>query len=137
FMDEPSYLFHFHTCSYSTSLKPTVTFSPSVNIGRLINIPFPASNVAISSSVAVGITSFKLFSRYTLPLVLKYLRGSSSLISINVLISSFVGVSSTRCILVNLIHSSSYHFFEFFDVLHIYYTLNVNVILLNIYIFIY
>src|SRR5690625_7241079 len=116
-MDYPSYLFHFHTCSYSASLKPTVTFSPSVNIGRLINIPFPASNVAISSSVAVGITSFKLFSRYTLPLVLKNLRGSSSLISINVLISSFVGVSSIRYTGVNSIPSASNHHFAFLHVL--------------------
>src|SRR5699024_12842568 len=104
-------------CSYPSYVKSTHNISRSDNIGRLINIPFPSSNVAMSSSVAVGITSIKLFSRYTLPLVLKNLRGSSSLISVNVLISSFVGVSSTRLTGLNSIPSVCNHFFTFLHLL--------------------
>src|SRR5699024_4997365 len=54
-----------------SSLKPTVTFSPSVIIGRLMSIPFDARYATISSRVASFSLSFIFSSRYTFPLVLK------------------------------------------------------------------
>src|SRR5699024_6389560 len=72
---------------------------------------------AISSSDAVGITSFKFFSRYTFPLVLKNFFGSKSLNSNNFLISSLVGVSFTISIVVKSIFAASNHFFAFLHVL--------------------
>src|SRR5699024_12291736 len=67
-----SFSYDIQVLSNVDSLNPTVTFSPSVTIGRLINIPSAAKYDTISSIVICVSLSFIFCLLYTLPLVLKY-----------------------------------------------------------------
>src|SRR5699024_7834986 len=107
-----------HVSRKTSSLNPTVTFSPSVALGRFMSIPSVAKYSVISSVVKSLTLSFMFNFRYLLPLVLKNLLAGKSLLDMKSRISSFVGGFSTIWISLYVMWCSSNHFFAFLHVPH-------------------